>query len=48
MQTLSKISPLKNFYKDVLVGHFHFKREMRIKEKYYKKSQSGHCKEKIN
>ncbi len=46
MQTLSIISSIKFFNKHVLIDHFHFKRETRIKEKLlnlvYKKSQSGH------
>ncbi len=32
MQTLSIISSIKNFNKHVLIDHFHFKHEMRIKE----------------
>ncbi len=33
MPTLSIISSIKNFNKHVLSDHFHFKHEMRIKEK---------------
>ncbi len=45
MQTLSIVSPIKNYNEHVLIDHFHFKHEMRIKEnlwnQVYKKSQSG-------
>ncbi len=45
MKTLSIISSIKNFNEHVLIDHFHFKHETRIKEQLlnevYKKSQSG-------
>ncbi len=45
MQKLSIITQIKNFNRHVLIDHFHFKHETRIKEKLlnsvYKKSQSG-------
>jgi hypothetical protein len=41
MQILSINSSIKNFNKHVLIDHFHFKHETRMKEKLLK-SQSGH------
>ncbi len=45
MQTLSIISSIKSFNKHVIIDHFHYKHEIRVKEKLlnevYKKSQSG-------
>ncbi len=35
MQKLSIISQMKSFNKHVLIDHFHFKHEMKMKEKYF-------------
>ncbi len=42
MQTLSIISSIKNINKHILIGHFHFKHDTRIKEKLLNKFTRNH------